>query len=91
MKDRKEKKTKTYTIKVVQDSKSFSMERENEGFGIWELIGLVELIRSELITQAKSMLSDMDVERKFNAPGVLEGNVEIDQNTVTVNGKSKEK
>ena len=90
MKDRREKKVKKYTIEIVQDSKSFSMERNNKGFGVFELIGFVELIRSELITQAKSMLSNMNIERKFNTPGFLEGNVEIDKNTVTVNGKSKE-
>ena len=68
-------KDKKYTIEVTQTSKKFNMHRENNGFSIWELIGIVELVRTELIQQAFSSFDKPDIKRTFitdNKKGEIE-------------------
>ena len=69
-------KDKKYTIEVTETSKKFTMHRENNGFNIWELIGFVELVRSELIQQAVSMSDTPVIKRIFNTDN-KKGEIEI--------------
>ncbi len=69
-------KDKKYTIEVTETSKKFTMQRENNGFNIWELIGFVELVRSELIQQAVSMSDTPVIKRIFNTDN-KKGEIEI--------------
>ena len=70
-------KDKKYTIEVTQTSKKFNMLRENSGFNVYELIGFVELVKTELVQQAISMFDDSDIERKFSSFKGIKGEVEI--------------
>lgn len=48
---------KKYTIIFTENDNRLNIKRENNGFNIFEMIGLVESIRADLITQSKSMVT----------------------------------
>ena len=48
---------KKYTIIFTENDNRMNIKRENNGFNIFEMIGLVESIRADLITQSKSMVT----------------------------------
>ena len=47
-----------YTIEIIDDGKTISMSRENDGFNAIELIGFMEMTKQELINQFKELAED---------------------------------
>lgn len=51
-------KTKTYTIEVSEDENKFTLRRRNDGFTAYELIGLIEHLRDDLMHQLRKETND---------------------------------
>ena len=62
MKTAEEKAMKKYIIEITDNGKTVSMLRKNDGFTSVELVGFVEIIKSDLIAQFKGIAeNEVDV------------------------------
>lgn len=48
-------KNKKYIIVIEETDKGIHIQRENGGFNVFELLGFIESIKSEIVTQIQSM------------------------------------
>ena len=55
--------TKTYTIELIEFSEHQKLRRTNHGFNPYELLGLLERIKYEVIQQMKGEIKPEIVER----------------------------
>jgi len=60
---------KKYLIEITQDENGMSVYRSNDGFEIFQLIGMVEYILNDLNIQARSFFSGTDVNRMVEKNG----------------------
>lgn len=68
--------TKKYTIEITETKEGTELSRVNDGFNIYELLGLLEIIRGDLLDQFKNGAEDkIDVVKRQ----VVEEGVEWDE------------
>ncbi len=80
---------KTYIIEIEKDEKGCRMKRHNNGFTVFEMLGMITFIQSELIVQAQSMNdNDIKVKRTFSTPH--EGKIEMTEDKVDIEVEDKD-
>jgi hypothetical protein len=56
---------KKYTVEVTMVDGKEVLTRRNEGFNMFELLGLASMIKQEIFEQSKGMLSPDVIKREF--------------------------
>ena len=61
--------TAKWTVEMIRyESGETVMERTNDGFTIWELMGIVELVKDDLIKQHARAVKQDEVKRIYVKP-----------------------